>query len=390
MKLGVFFENIYYKKDGAYSTDQSFILFANSFQKYFSRIDYIGRVTRAATRSLYGIETGTSTVVELPFYENVYHLCRQYPSYIRKIRPVLEKFVMEHDVFFICIPHIPSWEILRLCRKYDKKVFVFVRQNFQKVIQARYRRPKRYVAQIVITALNFLTDRYCRQYPVLAMGQELYQRYVKVNPQTVLFANSKYTRKDIITEHNLKPLNWNTRINILYAGRLECNKGLQFLLEALAGITSFTFTLTIAGDGPYKNELDKISKKLNLDGRMQFTGNIPFGDDLFRLYEQSDIFILPSMSEGLPQVVLEAMAKGVLVLASRTGGIADIIEHGKNGFLFDAANRMALYSLLESLHTAKTDTVSLRSNALKTAEHYCQENQHRIFEKLFAQCYGPL
>lgn len=123
---------------------------------------------------------------------------------------------------------------------------------------------------------------------------------------------------------------------IIYAGRLSREKRVFLLIEAVRILISdgFNVFLTIAGDGRERPALEELVKKEGISSSVLFTGYISQGELRSLLYEQ-DILVLPSEREGLPNVLLEAMAVGVAAVASRVGGVDELIRDGIDGLLFD-------------------------------------------------------
>jgi glycosyltransferase involved in cell wall biosynthesis len=121
---------------------------------------------------------------------------------------------------------------------------------------------------------------------------------------------------------------------LLYVGNLVAGKGLHFLLLALADVVRCfpAARLTIAGSGPQQAELEALVRTLQLTGRVEFVGRIPH-DQVPALMHNADVFVFPSLSEATPRVVLEAMAMALPVVATRTGGIPEMITDGVTGRL---------------------------------------------------------
>jgi glycosyltransferase involved in cell wall biosynthesis len=140
----------------------------------------------------------------------------------------------------------------------------------------------------------------------------------------------------------LKPL-W------VVAGRLEEQKGHDVLLDALVPLLriGLDFTLAVAGDGSRRGWLEQRALSLGLSPRVQFVGQL---DDVGGLLAAADGVILPSRWEGLPLVLLEAMARGRPIVATAVGGVADAIEDGVTGTLVPANDVDALAAALEALH----------------------------------------
>lgn len=123
--------------------------------------------------------------------------------------------------------------------------------------------------------------------------------------------------------------------------RLIEQKGISYLLEAMKEIIkSFPdIILIIAGDGPHENVLKNLVNILKIDKNILFIGPRTDIPELLKIF---DIYVLPSLSEGLPMVLLEAMAAGCPIVASDVGGIPIAISHGDNGSLVQPKSTQAL------------------------------------------------
>jgi glycosyltransferase involved in cell wall biosynthesis len=122
-------------------------------------------------------------------------------------------------------------------------------------------------------------------------------------------------------------------LRILNVARMAAPKGHSVLLEGLAGL-DVPFEATLVGDGPERPAIEALSGRLGLGGRVRFTGALP-ADRTLELYRDADVFCLPSFAEGLPVVLMEAMAAGVPVVASRTSGTPELVEDGVTGLLVE-------------------------------------------------------
>lgn len=109
-------------------------------------------------------------------------------------------------------------------------------------------------------------------------------------------------------------------------------KGLQFMLKALPSVLRKYPRLryVIAGDGKYRTALENLAASLHVEDHVVFLG---YTEDVPRVLAASDLFVFPTLNDALPTVLLEAMAAGVPIVASGIGGVPEIIQHGRNGFL---------------------------------------------------------
>lgn len=142
---------------------------------------------------------------------------------------------------------------------------------------------------------------------------------------------------------------------VLFVGRLVERKGVHVLLRAAAKVRGqYRLRVVVVGDGPERGRLENLARELGLEQSVEFRGRVT-DEELARSYRAADAFVLPAVvdsrgeTEGLGVVLLEAMSYGVPVVASRAGGITDIVEDGANGLLVDAGDAEALAGALARL-----------------------------------------
>ena len=126
----------------------------------------------------------------------------------------------------------------------------------------------------------------------------------------------------------------------LFVGRLVARKGVDRLLEALALLRDRAWRLEIVGFGPERDPLERRAAELGLADRTAFLGRVS-NAELVAAYRRATCFVLPATlderadTEGLGVVLLEAMSYGVPVIATRRGGIVDIVDAGSTGLLVE-------------------------------------------------------
>jgi glycosyltransferase involved in cell wall biosynthesis len=152
--------------------------------------------------------------------------------------------------------------------------------------------------------------------------------------------------------------------------RLSEQKGITYLLNAMPEIIRLfpEITLVIAGKGPLEKKLNEEALALNIQTHVLFTG---MRLDIPELLKMFDCYVLPSLWEGLPMVLLEAMAAGCPIVATDVGGVSSILRSGENGILVKPANPREL---------AKAICTMLSDHALRTR---CIKNGQRIFNDKF-------
>lgn len=121
---------------------------------------------------------------------------------------------------------------------------------------------------------------------------------------------------------------------LLFVGRLAELKGLAVLLEAMVPVLlDFPgVRLTVVGDGPQRARFESLARRLGIGESVRFTGYRSQSEVAEHLSE-TDVFVLPSYAEGVPVTLMEASASSVPVVATRVGGIGELVEDGVSGYL---------------------------------------------------------
>ncbi|HTX09583.1 MAG TPA: glycosyltransferase family 4 protein [Solirubrobacteraceae bacterium] len=141
-----------------------------------------------------------------------------------------------------------------------------------------------------------------------------------------------------------------TPLRLLFVGRLVSEKGVLILLRALAELRrrGVEVDAVLVGDGPERGEFEQAGRRLGLAKQLTFTGALT-GARLAPLYRQADVFCLPSFAEGLPVVLMEAMANELPVITSRIAGIGELVDDGANGQLLPPGRDDVIADALERL-----------------------------------------
>jgi len=168
---------------------------------------------------------------------------------------------------------------------------------------------------------------------------------------------------------------------VLAAGRLSPEKGFHVLVEAARMVADARFILF--GDGTERNRLQSLVLELGLDARFRLPG---FREDLDALIPWADLVVLPSFTEGLPNVALEASAAGVPVVATAVGGTPEVVEDGVTGFLVPPGDPRSLAEkislLLDNAPLARQFGEGGRQRMI---DHFSFEAQSQAYQKLFAE-----
>lgn len=134
---------------------------------------------------------------------------------------------------------------------------------------------------------------------------------------------------------------------IITSSRLEKKNGVGDIIDALSKLSK-SYCLVVCGDGSLDIELKQKVKDLNLENRVRFLGYVPI-ETIPKLLKASDIFIRPSLTEGLGNSFLEAMAAELPTIGTPVGGIPDFLEDGKTGFMCEPKNPDSIAKTIERI-----------------------------------------
>ena len=178
------------------------------------------------------------------------------------------------------------------------------------------------------------------------------QHYPQIAPQKVVV--SRLGVALVPNVHSFVPRTepGRLRFTLLAVGRLHPVKDHAFLVRACAQIQErgVNFECSVAGDGPERRHLESLIRKLDLDERITLLGHVA-RNQMDSLYRRADLVVLTSRSEGIPLVLMEAMARGKIVLAPDITGIPELVIGGKTGFLYAAGSVQDFVDRLLFIHS---------------------------------------
>ncbi len=157
----------------------------------------------------------------------------------------------------------------------------------------------------------------------------------------------------------------NDAIVIGVVGRLSHEKGQGILIEALARLKDQNVLALLIGEGPDEPELKRRVGELGLNGRVRFMG---YRNDMTAIYAGMDLAVIPSLSEGIPNVALEAMGRGIPLIASAVGGLPEMVTDHKSGLLVPSGDADALARAIRFLIDRPEDRSRIGEGGRAAAE----------------------
>lgn len=184
--------------------------------------------------------------------------------------------------------------------------------------------------------------------------------------ETVTFASTNVLKGEYFSD--FAPKTRQAVLELLFVGRISAMKGVDELIQALHSIKNTYpekhFKLNLVGDGEreYIEQVQKKLSELDLKSNVEFYGRLPFGPKLFTLYQQSDLMVLPSYTEGFPRVVWEAGLFSTPVIVTSVGGIPDVLTNNKHALLIEPKSSKSLVIALENVITSEEEAIQRAEN----------------------------
>jgi glycosyltransferase involved in cell wall biosynthesis len=204
---------------------------------------------------------------------------------------------------------------------------------------------------LAVQAYEFLDHQFLRYFDSLIAVSEAIAdetRQIGIAPQKIFTIPNGIDPLPFGSVSLEKQSSIGSEIRVGTVGRLIERKGIDYFLKA-AGLIQIEFPLAhfvIVGDGPYRGTLERLARDLGIEGNLSFDGT---RTDMPCVYNSFDIFVLPSLEEGLPVTILEALASQCPVVATAVGAIPEVIVTGQTGILIRPGEIEELAGAIRSL-----------------------------------------
>ncbi len=381
MRIAVFVDQIFWRDGERISTNESYALFLTSLAADGNELVLIGREAPKPGRAPYELTQSGVSLCPIPFYPSLHRLWRSDPRIYRRIRKQIRRQASGRwDVLLFCGPHPIGQLIARDCLRLGIPVGLVVRQNLPAQIRA-LDGLKGVVAASAVRLFDWSFKRLARQRTALTVGAELTEMYRRLGARA----------------HNHFPCLVDDRLfaelataacrsdprRLLCVGRLEPEKGIEYLLRALVSLRDrgLTCSLDIVGTGTLDQDLKTLAGVLGLATQVTFHGYVPYGPALMDVYQQAGVLVLPSLTEGFPQVVNESLSVGLPTIATAVGGIPAFLEDGVTALLVAARDPDALAGAIDRMVTDGSLRERLRNNGrMLMRENTLEANRTRMME----------
>lgn len=242
----------------------------------------------------------------------------------------LTRDILRSDIVFYRLPSVffpVLLPVLMVCQR-RKRIVLFIAGDFHarnfKSGTGTYQKLK----NLVVSAYDYLEIKGASYFKTLATGKQLADKYSAEQFEVSLIRSHKL---DVSQKEPVYG-----KIGILFAGRLDSNKSVDTLLRAINLLEDQyreRIMLRVVGSGPEEKKLRELASSSGIGRIVSFEGTVAYGPELERYFRESSIFVLPSLTEGTPKVLFEAMAYRLAIIATNVGGVPSATEYGKAAYL---------------------------------------------------------
>jgi glycosyltransferase involved in cell wall biosynthesis len=171
---------------------------------------------------------------------------------------------------------------------------------------------------------------------------------------------------------------------IVFAGRMMEQKNPLQIVHTLAQLKDLPWQCVMIGDGPLMNAVRQAIAEHNLQERFTLPGWITH-EEVLDWFDRSDILFMPSLSEGMPVVGVQALAKGLAFVVSDIGGFVDLVDHKKNGFLVQLGDQAGFTSALQGYLSESDRLLSARRFSREMAKKFDSSMISDSYENVFTE-----
>jgi glycosyltransferase involved in cell wall biosynthesis len=333
-----------------YSTNGAFMEYVESMVPYFEKIDLCVPVTRDSFgEGTSVVDQSVFNVIEIPYYKNFIIFMIKMPLIYWKIKRNMHRW----DVINPRYPDLVGVLAAIQAKKKGIPSFHTIVDDWKEESELGGGRGPLVnffltpVARLFFMYYLYLEKKAVNNSLVFCHGLSIVDRLKGDSPHIHGIIATSIDENEIIFEEKALP---EKKIKFLAVGRLAFEKGHDLLLSALANFNNknpkLEWEARIVGWGNYKSRLEKQAQKLGIGKKVTLTGGVPRGEKLLEHYDWADVFVHPSRSEGTPKVILEAMARGLPVIATEVGGVSKMVDDKVTGILVPSEDLEKLTSAI--------------------------------------------
>ena len=312
----------YYRRDARVYSERAFAIFVAALAPRFERLIMLGRLHPEPADSHYELGDGVE-FVGLPDYPSLAHPMRAIVPMFGALRRFW-RILGEVDGVWLFGPHPLTLVFAMLAALRRRRLIIGVRQDYPAYVARRY--PRRRVMVLAATLMEACFRALSRVAPAVVVGVALGDRYRRATRLLVIAATVVRLR-DVLSPDAALARRYDGDLTALSVGRLEAEKNPLLLADVLARLREADprWRLVACGEGPMRDELIARLEECGVADHTDVRGYVPL-DALRDVYRRSHALLHVSWTEGLPQVLLEAFAAGLPVVATDVGAVSQFAD----------------------------------------------------------------
>lgn len=321
MRLAVYTDYVYWREGDAVFAERAFALFLARLAELFDDLVLVGRTSSEPGRSHYRLPPGVE-LVALPGHQGLLANPRSTArALLGSIEPVWN-LLPRVDAIWLLGPHplVPFFGAMATLRR--RPYAIGVRQDTPRYVRRRH--PSSRTAWLAADLLERLNLAMARRAPTVVVGPELAWRYRRARKLLPIVV-SLVEEKDIVSLEEALTRPYAGELRALSVGRLETEKNPLLLADIADRLADCRWRLEVCGDGPLRAALAQRLEQLGVTDRAELVGYVPIGPELLERYRTAHALLHVSWTEGVPQVLYEAFAAGLPVVATDVGGVAEAV-----------------------------------------------------------------
>ncbi|HEX7059065.1 MAG TPA: glycosyltransferase [Solirubrobacterales bacterium] len=313
-----------YRRDGeTIYAERAFVIFLGELARRVDKLCLLGRLSPEAgrfERSHYGVADEIE-FTPLPHYESLSDPRAAFGAAFASTR-AFARALDGVDAVWLLGPHPFCLLFAAIAAAKRRRVFLGVRQDFPQYVRMRH--PKRRLFHLVGDALELGFRSMARLFPTIVVGGQLARNYRNAR-ELLQISVSLIRESDLPQPTDLPERDYEGQLTAISVGRLEEEKNPLLLADVAdrLGEGDEDWKLIVCGEGPLRDPLERRAARLGVESRIELRGYVPFDGGLLDLYRQSNALLHVSWTEGVPQILFEAFATGLPVVATDVGGVAN-------------------------------------------------------------------
>ncbi len=388
--LGIFTVKRISCYQGEYYTYGGFGLYLSEIRKHFKKTIMVAHVAEKKPEEGYYLidnKNNDLEIIHLPQCRNELENWIQIPYSFIKAFPSVKRMDIVHNR----MPDYTGIIGAVICKIINKPYFVQTIADW--AIEAKKTPMLKKMGLGTLLKLDyywydFLERCVSKNQLVFAQGYTCYEKH-KDHADARLISSTAHFNEDLGSFK--ERFQDDNNIKVLNVARITGIKNQQLIIRAIAQLNDQTeqnWSLEFLGFGPLQGEMEKLSEELGIQDKILFRGQVDRGDVFWRYYDNVDVFVLSSRSEGTPKVLLESMARSLPIVASNVGGIPYLAPHEERGLLFEENNVQALVDALKRMRKdnklrntmARNGMVFAKENTLENATIYMVDAVKKMME----------